>query len=164
MSKKKKLIAFLVIISIIFITVGTTYALLSYSKIGTKNVSMTAGNIKLHYQEDSLKKINSIDALPMDDNSGKSQTEYFEFTITGQSATYDIPYVITSRVSTQSADRIPYKYIKVYLTEVSNNTEEQVLLTTYDKLAIISKNNHLEQKSYHHQYHLIHQIFLKYIA
>ena len=144
-NKKNFLLIMLLVLGIILVTVGSTYALLSYSKDGTKTVSMTAGSVKLHYQEDEIKKINLANALPMNDDMGKQQ-EYFEFTITSETSTFEVPYIVAARVSTLEANRIPLNYITVYLTELNNGIEEQVFLKTYDELTSISKNNHVEQE------------------
>ena len=147
MNKKKFYIIFLFLIGIILITVGTTYAFLSYAKEGNKLVSMNGGAVRLHYEESDMDNINFENALPMDDAHGK-ESDYFEFTITGTTAEYDIPYVVTSRVKTLNENLIPKEYINVYLTEVVNGVEEERLLTTYYDLDELEKNNHIEQEIY----------------
>ena len=142
---KKIIIVSLIMISIALLIVGTSYAFILYSKEGTKLISMAADNIKLNYQENTLKKIDSEDSLPITDEQGKVLTDYFEFTIEGESATYDIPYIVSAKVLTQPEDKIPYDYIKVYLTEVVNNTEIPISLSTYNELDVVYKNNIIEQ-------------------
>ena len=147
LNDKKILFVFFIMLGItIFLFFGVAYAFFTYSKEGTKNVTMTSGSVKLHYEESSLKSINLTNALPMDDERGKAQTDYFEFTITSETAGYDIPYYVTSRVTTEAENQIPASYISLYLTEVVNNSEQEVLDTTYDELTNVSKNNHVEQQ------------------
>ena len=143
---KKILTIFLLLLGLTVIIFGASYAFFTYQKDGTKTVTMTSGSVKLHYQESSLNNINLTNALPMDDERGKAQTDYFEFTITSETAGYEIPYYVTSRVTTNSEDQIPASYISLYLTEVVNNEEVEVLDTTYDALTNVSKNNHIEQQ------------------
>ena len=145
-NNKQFLMIMLLLLGIVLVTVGTTYAFFTYSKDGTKTVTLSSSNaVKLHYQEDSLKKINLTNAFAMDDDTGKQQ-EYFEFTITSETSTFEVPYIVAARVQTEEANKIPEGYISVYLTEVVSGVEQPVLSTTYDQLTDISKNNHIEQE------------------
>ena len=146
LNSKKILFTFFIMLGLTLLIFGVSYAFFTYQKDGTKSVTMTAGSVKLHYEESSLKSINLTNALPMSDERGKAQTDYFEFTITSETAGYDIPYYVASRVTTSEENKIPTSYISLYLTEVVNNSEVEVLDTTYDTLTNISKNNHIEQQ------------------
>ena len=138
-NNKQFLMIMLLLLGIVLVTVGTTYAFFTYSKDGTKTVTLSSSNaVKLHYQEDSLKKINLTNAFAMDDDTGKQQ-EYFEFTITSETSTFAVPYIVAARVQTEEANKIPEGYISVYLTEVVSGVEQPVFLKTYDELTDISK-------------------------
>ena len=136
--KNKKKIALLSVLSVLgftLITAGVTYAFFSYIGIGLTENTIEAGTVKFIYEE--VNKIGNgisiTDALPVDDSEGKQQAGYFEFKVTSSSgATVKIPYEITTRI-VEGSDNLA-DYVKVYLTKVSGNTENQVALSIYDDL------------------------------
>lgn len=151
MSKRKQvLLSMLAIMLVLGITASVTWAFLSYTKEGTIENRITAGAITFHYNEDSTRGILLEDALPLEDNDGKDQETYFDFTITSNNNTsVVIPYQITARKVGSLENRLADQYVKVYLTKVSevNNTEveTQVLLDSYDHLTQVTNNNHDEE-------------------
>ena len=79
-TNRKLVVAVLGTLGIILTTVGVTYAFFSYSKTGTKENSISSGNITFLYTETS-RGIELIDAMPMTDAQGKAQTgagNYFD--------------------------------------------------------------------------------------
>ena len=144
---RKVLLVFLFMLGLTVILFGATYAFFRYSKEGIKKSSIALGKVTLHYQEGNG-AISLTDALPMDETRGKAQTNYFEFTITSDTADYEIPYIITARKQGTDATRVPSENIRIYLTQLVNNVEVEKLYTTYDQLTDILKNNHIEQQLY----------------
>ena len=131
--KRKVLVAVLGILGIVLTTAGVTYAFFSYTKTGTKINTIKSGEITFNYQEGS-RQIELENVMPMTDAEGKSQTDYFEFTITSDtSRTVDIPYYITVRRGNNSEASMD-NIVKVYLTKVSGNTEEEVALSKFSEL------------------------------
>ena len=125
--KKKNLMAVLGLLGIAAITIGTAYAWFSYSRNGSKENSISAGTIKLHYQEGN-RRIELSDAVPMTDSQGMAQTNYFDFTVTSEtSSTIEIPYYVTVRRSSDSETTLD-SHVKVYLTKVDGNIETPVVL------------------------------------
>ena len=141
--KRKTLISILLVLSIVLITVGTTYAWFSYSKTGNEENTISSGTIKFHYAEGN-RNIELVDALPMTDAEGMSQANVFDFTITSEtSSTIEVPYYVTVRRSAGSDTNLDSQ-VKVYLTRVEgeapNEVETPVLLVTNK---YISKFNNL---------------------
>ena len=77
--KNRKLILMLVILGVIFITFGVTYAIFETTKVGKNNSVLLAGDIYMHYKENNV--LNLTDATPRETYDSNS---YFEFTIDGK--------------------------------------------------------------------------------
>ena len=145
MNGKKKIIIFSIILLMVVISmiVGVTYALLSYTKEGLKNNSINPSSVEFRYAEGTTNEISIGDGLPMLENEGKAQINYFEFTVTSKtSSTLSIPYEITSRKNDPNNVSAA---IRVYLTEVVNNQEVELLYEFYNELIDINHNNNVEQ-------------------
>ncbi len=92
---KKTILIFLVLIIVIAVTIGVTYAFFNYTKVSTKSHSIIAGSINLTYNEetDTLSLTNAFpetkeEARLRDDN-------YITFTISGlNTSSKDINYEI----------------------------------------------------------------------
>ena len=135
---KKLIIAIVVSVIAITLVAGITYAVFSYSKSGIKGNSITSGNIVFHYGEGG-RSISLENAMPMTEAQGKAQNNYFDFTITSKTNTgTKIPYTVT--VKRKGNDSSLDSGIKLYLTEVANNTETDVYL---DNNKIVSKYSEL---------------------
>ena len=132
--KKRLIILSSIILGVLVLTLGITYAAFTYNKTGETS-KLVLGDIWMKYTE--KEGISLQNAMPGDDYS-----DYFEFTITGTN-TYeknDIWYdVILSNGSVPDgkleANRIDSKYLKFRLVEV-NGEEETVIFTdrNYDDL------------------------------
>ena len=126
MNKKKIVVSVLGILGIVLATIGVTYAFFSYSKTGTKENSITSGKVTFLYTESS-QGITLTDAMPMTDDQGKAQTgegKVFDFRVTSSvGANMRIPYIVTVK---PDSSVIPAEYIKLYLTDQSDNEIESV--------------------------------------
>ena len=136
--KKKKLTMIaLSMFSIGIITLGT-YALWSQI-LATKENTISTGQVKMSYTE--VNELALSNALPMRDEDGKKQTNYFDFSVssyiktnandnTEQKLNYNVilePLTVTNPLNDNE--------IKVYLTKIENGTETEVTgPTTIDKL------------------------------
>lgn len=135
----KILLIVFAVLSLILLIVAGSYAWFSTAINGTNANSITTNGVTFHYQEGS-RTIGLNDAMPMPDSYGKSQSNYFEFEITGQSTDDMIlPYYITARKSANSSDID--EVIKVSLSKVqiaSSNTYaapyEKVILESNDPM------------------------------
>ena len=141
MKKKAIIINTLALIGILTIIVGTSIAVFNYSKEGTGLNTITSGNLIFTYDEvDGIGKGIALEnAMPILDSQGKAQTglgNVFEFKVSASSASsVAIPYEITLR---RSGDDIGSS-IKVYLTKVVGNTEEELVLSKFSSLTPTSK-------------------------
>ena len=132
--KNTLLSLFILMTGALFLVSGISYAFLSYQGIGNKNSNITSSGITFNYKEKS-NYISLNEVMPMTDEQGKAQNDYFEFDIasTGVTNSFYIPYDIVLK-KTSSSDNIE-DAIKIYLTKVeANNTEKQVVLTNFDQL------------------------------
>ncbi len=134
----KILLAVLVIIGIIMIMLGVTYAVFTYTKLGTTSNVITTGTLKFSYTENTGvgRGISLSNALPVTDKKGKSYTEsgqVFDFTITGtNTSSKAIPYEITARLNKNST--LDKNVVKVYLTDITNDEKEVLEPTIYGDL------------------------------
>ena len=125
MKKKKIIILSIVIIGLLLIATGVTYAFLNINFKGTKVNSLYVPSISLTYSESG--NALTIDTRVNNDNAGKT-LPYFEFSVSGKSQVdYPLDYYIylTEEESSLTKDKI-----KFYLTKLENNSEIQVLEPT----------------------------------
>ena len=116
MDKTKKKYVILVVVTIlvsIIALIGATYALLTMTIQGDKKVSLTAGILKVDFEDGNY--INLENAAPVSDASGQQGTPYtFTITNTGNINAY---YHVS--LEEDSANTLANSYLKMRLT--SNN-------------------------------------------
>lgn len=124
-NKNKKIIIISIVLGILVLTIGLTYAMFTISKYSS-NSKLIAGDIYMHYKEASqgIKLENAIPSETYD------ATSFFEFTIDGKN-TYlkkDIYYeiVLAYGDEIQNKARIKDNLLKFRLTEVINNEETEL--------------------------------------
>ena len=157
MNKKKKIvISILGIITIMLITVGITYAVFSYTRLGTTENIVTAGTLRFLYTENATggRGISITNALPVTDETGKSYTEdnqVFDFKVEGENTSRDeIPYEITLRQSSDST--LPNSVVKVYLTDTTSGNETELIQPTFysalKQTNLVTEENIIEKTIY----------------
>ena len=130
MNKKKKVgIIIIFILIIISILSFCAYALYGVELL-TDNNSISTGKVKMSYTESNEITLNNV--VPTSDNKGISSTNYFEFKVntyikTNKEMTMNYNIVLEPLNVDSSYTKFNDSDIKVYLTEVDNNTE--VLVT-----------------------------------
>ena len=139
-NKKKVLILSIIgLIGLIVITIGITYAIFTYTKLGTTDNTVTSGTLKFLYTENTGVKtgIKLTNALPISDTQGKvldGDNNVFDFSIEAtNTGTEAIPYEVTLRKKADST--LEENYVKVYLTDSTETTEkEELAVIKYSKL------------------------------
>jgi len=125
MKKKKTIILTSIIVGVLVLALGLTYAVLSFNETGG-NSQLVLGDIYMHYKETN--QINIQNAIPTE---SYLQNGYFEFTIDGKN-TYtkkDIWYEIVLNHGDEHATRttrIRDDLLKFRLVEVNNNVETEL--------------------------------------
>ena len=140
MNKKKTLILSIIgLISLVIVTIGITYAIFTYTKLGTTDNTVTTGTLKFLYTENTGVKtgIKLTNALPISDTQGKAldgDNNVFDFSIEAtNTGTEAIPYEVTLRK--KSTSTLGEDYVKVYLTDRTEATEKEELEpTNFNKL------------------------------
>ena len=128
---KKENIVMIVLIAVMLLAIiGVSNAAFNYSKTGTKLNSITTGSITMSYTESD--SIISIDkALPTRDETGKvrlKEGEYFDFTVSSEIVgDININYEISAKDVTTSNRKIDGSNIKLYLTRLTDNGEEELM-------------------------------------
>ena len=155
-NKKKTLILSMIgLIGLIIVTIGITYAIFTYTKLGTTDNTLTSGTLKFLYTENTGVKtgIKLTNALPISDTQGKAldgDNNVFDFSIEAtNTGTETIPYEVTLRKKDTST--LAEENVKVYLTDRTETTEKAELEpTNFDKLTQTSINvgNEIEKTIY----------------
>ena len=132
--KKQLLLSILGILSLVLITVGVTYAIFTYTRLGTTDNTITTGTLKFLYTENSKggTGISITDAFPITDTEGKTLTgdnNVFDFKVEGtNTGTEEIPYEVTLRK--KSTSTLAESNVKVYLTDMEGDADTQILAPT----------------------------------
>ena len=134
-NNKKIIVAISLVVALLVITLGTTYAAFVYRE-NTNNQQLVLGEIYMYYNE--INQLTIENAMPGDDYSN-----YFEFTVSGMN-TYnqkDIYYeVVLTKGDTPEdkleANRLSDESLLFKLVEVADDDTETILLEdkTYDDL------------------------------
>lgn len=125
--KMQVVLSILGILSLILITSGVTYALFTYTKLGTTENTITTGTIKFVYTENTGvgSGISITNALPVTDEVGKGYNTdkyIFNFKVEGENTgTETIPYEVTLRKNASSG--LDESIIKVYLTDMNEDAD-----------------------------------------
>ncbi len=128
---KKEIVIIGLIVLMIIALIGVSYAAFRFIGEGTKVNTITTGSITMTYEE-SDNTINLTGALPTTDATGKTrlnQGEYFDFTVSSNiSGDVNINYEISAKdVTSSSANKIDGSNIKLYLTRLTDDGEEELM-------------------------------------
>ena len=136
MKKKENIIIIVVLVVMILAIVGVSYAAFSYSKTGSKVNSITTGSITMTYTETD-NTISLSGALPTTDKTGTVRLnpgEYFDFSVSSEiTGDVNINYEISAKK--EDGNTIGGEYIKLYLTKLNSDGEEEALMVpeTYNE-------------------------------
>ena len=132
MDKKKQLLLSIgLVLILVLMIVGISYAAFKFTGTGKKPNTITTGAITMEYTE-STNTISMTGALPTTDATGKVRLtagEYFDFTIKSSiKGNANINWEIAAEDITASSKKIDGKNIKLYLTKLdSTGAETQVM-------------------------------------
>ena len=136
MKKKENIIIIVVLVVMILAIVGVSYAAFSYGKTGSKVNSITTGSITMTYEETD-NTISLSGALPTTDKTGMVRLnpgEYFDFSVSSEiTGDVNINYEISAKK--EDGNTIDGRYIKLYLTRLTDDGEEEALMVpeTYNE-------------------------------
>ena len=137
MNQKVKLSFFLCMIGIISLTFGTSFSFFDFQNGDSNDNILISGKLAFSYTDFGLgNEINLMDTTPKSDSLGKTQINNgnsFDFKITSNS-NKDNPafYEVTIRKNKNST--LDDKAVKLYLTELDGNWEQEILLDTLSEL------------------------------
>ncbi len=132
MDKKKQLLLSIgLVLILVLMIVGISYAAFKFTGLGNKPNTITTGAITMEYTE-TTNTISMTGALPTTDATGKVRLtagEYFDFTIKSNiQGNANINWEIAAEDITASSKKIDGKNIKLYLTKLdSTGAEEEVM-------------------------------------
>ena len=131
-NKKQLLLSIGLVLILVLMIVGISYAAFKFTGLGTKPNTITTGAITMEYEE-STNIISMTGALPTTDATGKVRLtagEYFDFTIKSNiQGNANINWEIAAEdITASSAKKMDGKNIKLYLTKLdSTGAETQVM-------------------------------------
>ena len=133
-NKKQLLLSIGLVLILVLMIVGISYAAFQFTGTGKKENTITTGAITMKYEE-STNTISMNNALPTTDATGKVRLtagEYFDFTLSGTiKGSENINWEIAAEDVTTASRKIDGKYIKLYLTSLDeNNNETEVMAPT----------------------------------
>ena len=128
---KKEIVIIGLILLMVIALIGVSYAAFRFTGEGTKVNTITTGSITMTYEE-SDNTINLTGALPTTDATGKTrlnQGEYFDFTVSSNiTGDVNINYEISAKdVTDSNAKKIDGSNIKLYLTRLTDDGEEELM-------------------------------------
>ena len=132
MDKKKQLLLSIgLVLILVLMIVGISYAAFKFVGLGNKPNTITTGAITMEYTE-STNTISMTGALPTTDTTGKvrlTKGEYFDFTIKSSiQGNANINWEIAAEdITPSSAKKMAGKNIKLYLTKLNGDKEEEVM-------------------------------------
>ena len=132
MDKKKQLLLSIgLVLILVLMIVGISYAAFKFTGLGKKPNTITTGAITMEYEE-STNTISMTGALPTTDATGKVRLtagEYFDFTIKSSiKGNTNINWEIAAEdITPSSAKKMAGKNIKLYLTKLNGDKEEEVM-------------------------------------
>lgn len=132
-NKKNVIMSIILVVLLIVLVIGSTYAIFSYVGVGKQSNVISSGALTFSYTESS-NGIYLENAMPMSDSIGKTlqndgkNNGYFDFNVSAKIVgTNTINYeVYTSKINT-SVD-LNTDYVKIYLIDTTTNQP----LTGYD--------------------------------
>ena len=132
--KKQLLLSIGLVLILVLMIVGISYAAFKFTGLGNKPNTITTGAITMEYTE-TTNTISMNNALPTTDATGKVRLtagEYFDFTLSGTiKGSENINWEIAAEDVTTASRKIDGKYIKLYLTSLDeNNNEKEVMAPT----------------------------------
>ena len=133
MEKKKQLLLSIgLVLILVLMIVGISYAAFKFVGLGNKPNTITTGAITMEYEE-STNTISMTGALPTTDATGKvrlTEGEYFDFTIKSSiQGNANINWEIAAEDITASAKKIDGKHIKLYLTSLDDSDNETEVMS-----------------------------------
>ena len=132
MDKKRQLLLSIgLVLVLVLMIVGISYAAFKFVGLGQKENTITTGAITMEYEE-STNTISMTGALPTTDATGKVRLtagEYFDFTIKSSiQGNANINWEIAAEdITPSSAKKMAGKNIKLYLTKLNGEKEEEVM-------------------------------------
>ena len=122
-NKRKKVITISLVIILLMLTIGISFAVWNYGFVGGAN-TIDTGNVSIEFLESNTNIINIENALPISDTDGKKQSETFDFSVkTTTSKQMDIIYgVYLEKLDVETgAIALADDEVKVYLTDYEGN-------------------------------------------
>ena len=128
--KKENIIIIVILVVMVLAIIGVSYAAFNFQGLGQRENTITTGDISMTYEEGD-NTISIGNALPTTDETGMVRLkggEYFDFTVSSEiTGNVNINYEISAKDITTSDRKIDGSNIKLYLTRLTEDEEEQLM-------------------------------------
>jgi len=134
--KKQSKVIVMILVSVLVIAIGSSYALLRNSQVGTNAYTINAGNLEVIIKDEETESLTISNMYPMTDEEGLSQTDELTFVVKN---TGDIPAlydVYIEETSTNPAFKTVIRYV-----DKKNDGE-------YSNIKVLSDNKYIDQSSF----------------
>ena len=131
MKKRENIVIIVVLIVMVIAIIGVSYAAFRFSQTGNTANTITTGSITMTYTETD-NTISLSGALPTTDKTGMVRLnpgEYFDFTVSSEIVgDVNINYEISAKK--EDGNTIDGRYIKLYLTRLTDDGKEEGLMVS----------------------------------
>lgn len=130
--QKNKVFSILGILILLISIIGISYALYRFNGQGNTQNYVTTGTVSMQYTESDSNVISIDGAMPMKDEVGKKQKDYFDFSLSSSikgeaSITYEIR---AKQLPASTKKELSPKNVKVYLEKKEDGEYKEVLAPT----------------------------------
>ncbi len=137
-NQKKKVMILVLVLGLVLLTIGGTYAFFTYSRQGVEEHVLTTGSLYFVYDELQDQEGNQIsigNAFPVSDENGIEQEKpgMFEFEVRAKNQGVDINYEIY--LTKDESSTLPEKVVDTYLTTTGKkgeNSADTLVEPTWD--------------------------------
>ncbi len=155
-NQKKKVLILVLVLGLVLLTIGGTYAFYTYTRQGQQENVLTTGRLYFVYDELSEKPSNSINiqnAFPMTTDDGKTQSGQGMFEFEVRATTLGSPIYYGIYLTKKDGSTLEEKVVDTYLTSVGEVDSETPIqnkwtnqeVNIYNKLWISQEPSVIEE-------------------
>jgi len=131
--KKQSKVIVMILVSVLVIAIGSSYALLRNSQVGTNAYTMTSGNLEVTFLDQETDALTISNMYPMTDEEGLSQTDELTFVVKNTGNIPAVYNVYIEETSTNPAFKTVIRYV-----DKKNNGD-------YSNIKVLNDNKYIDQ-------------------
>jgi len=131
--KKQSKVIVMILVSVLVIAIGSSYALLRNSQVGTNAYTMNAGNLEVTFKDQETDALTISNMYPMTDEEGIAQTDELTFVVKNTGNIPAVYNVYIEETSTSPAFKTVIRYV-----DKKNNGN-------YSNIKVLNDNKYIDQ-------------------